>query len=204
MSDRSRSTSRRSRTRLDPEERRLQIVDAAIRAFADKDPAEVSFEAVAETAGVSRSLVYSYFGDRGHLFAAAYTRSLAVLDECLERDLTGVSQPRRRLTVAMRTYLEFARDRHEYWNVIVNASTARHTPVREAVAERSVLLAHRLGDDSEGALLVSGVMGMLDAAANHMVEHGTEVDELADMLSQVVWSGISSLETERAVDPGRG
>ena len=60
----------RSRTRLDPAVRRRQIAEAAARVFAEHDPSEVSFELIADEAGVSRSLVYSYFGDRGSLFAA--------------------------------------------------------------------------------------------------------------------------------------
>lgn len=196
MSEPPKDSAGRSRTRLDPEERRNQIVEAAISAFAGKDPTEVSLEAVAEAAGVSRSLVYTYFGDRGHLYAAAYERALELLDAQLRADLSGVVGDRERLTTAMRTYLEFARVRQAHWNVIVAASTARHAPVREAVAQRSIRVARRIGDDSEGGLLVSGVMGMLDAAASHMVDHAADTEEMAEMLSQVVWSGISSLETD--------
>lgn len=194
MSEQSKDTAGRPRTRLDPEERRNQIVEAAISAFDGNDPAEVSLEAVAEAAGVSRSLVYTYFGDRGHLYAAAYERAIELLDTHLRADLAGIDDDRERLTAAMRTYLAFARDRRAHWNVIVSASTARYAPVRAAVAARSVRVARRLGDDSEGGLLVGGVMAMLDVAATHMVEHGSDAEEMATMLSQIIWSGISSLE----------
>ena len=64
------SASHRPRTRLDPEIRREQIVEAAEQVFHGRDPSEVTFEEIAEAAGVSRALVYNYFGDKGGLIAA--------------------------------------------------------------------------------------------------------------------------------------
>lgn len=183
----------RSRTRLDPEERRSQIIAASIQAFSGRDPAEVSFESIAEAAGVSRSLVYSYFGDKGQLFASAYEHALRCFDTKLDADLEGVHGDRERLDRAMRTYLTFAREHRDMWNVISTAGTARHEAVREAVAARSLLVAQRLGDTSDGGLLVSGVIGMIEAAATHMLDNDADADELADLLAQVVWTGISSL-----------
>ena len=68
------------RARLDPAERRAQIVMAAADVFRGRDPARVRFEEVARAAGVSRSLVYAYFGDRNGLAAEAYVRVLERLD----------------------------------------------------------------------------------------------------------------------------
>lgn len=194
MSEQSKGSPERSRTRLDPEERRHQIIDASIEAFSGKDPAEVTFEAIADAAGVSRSLVYSYFGDKGQMFAAAYEHAVRSFDACLDAALEGVVGDRERLDAAMRSYLEFARDRRDMWNVIAAAGTARHEAVREAVAARSQIVAERLGDTSDGGLLVSGVIGMLEAAANHMIDNDADADKLAELLSQVVWTGISSLD----------
>ena len=58
--------------RLDPATRRALLVEAASGVFRGRDPSDVSFEEVAEAGGVSRSLVYAYFGDRGGLIAAVY------------------------------------------------------------------------------------------------------------------------------------
>ncbi len=58
------------RTRLDPDTRRRSIVQAASEVMLGHDPMEVSIELVAEAAGVSRALIYNYFGDRGGLLAA--------------------------------------------------------------------------------------------------------------------------------------
>lgn len=186
----------RPRTRLDPAVRRRQIAEAAARVFAEHDPADVSFETVAAAAGVSRSLVYSYFGDRGSLFAAAYTSEMTRLDDEVDGALEKLGNNRERLDVAVRAYLHFASRHRERWNLIASASASRHPAVRDAIAARTERLAESLGGSAEARLLVSGVIGMLEAAAVHVLEEGADPDSLADLLTQVIWAGVSSFVAE--------
>ena len=51
-------------SRLDPEQRREQILDAANALFAERGYDEVSVEDIASSAGVARGLVHHYFGGR--------------------------------------------------------------------------------------------------------------------------------------------
>jgi AcrR family transcriptional regulator len=63
--------------------RKAQIVEASITVFAGRDPSSVTFEEIAEAAGVSRALVYNYFGDRGGLLAAVCLHSFDQLDTAI-------------------------------------------------------------------------------------------------------------------------
>ena len=194
----------RARTRLDPAIRRQQIAAAAARVFAEHDASDVSFEAVAEEAGVSRSLVYSYFRDRGSLFAAAYTHELARLDAEIDGALESMGSDRERLASAVGAYLEFAWRHRKEWELIASASASRHPAVREAVVARTEQIAQTLGGTPEARLLVRGVIGMLEAAAVHTLEQD-EVDPgtLADLLTQVIWAGVSSLQDPPSGADGR-
>ena len=194
------TTEPRARTRLDPAVRRRQIAEAAARVFAEHDPTEVSFETVAEEAGVSRSLVYSYFGDRGSLFAAAYTCEMTRLDAEIDGALEKLGNNRDRLDQAVRAYLRFAARHRERWNLIVSAGSSRHPAVRDAIAARTDRIAGSLGGSAEARLLVSGVIGMLEAAAVHVTEDDADPDELADLLTQVIWAGVSSFVPEESTD----
>jgi AcrR family transcriptional regulator len=178
---------------MDPTVRRRLIAEAAARVFADHDPSEVSFEAVAEEAGVSRSLVYSYFGDRGSLLAAAYASETERLDAELGiGDLVGTD--RERVEQGIRAYLEFAFANRPSWNLIASAASSRHPAVRAALATRTERIGALLGDSAEAAMLVRGVIGMLDASVIHLLDHDeSDVAELAEVLTQVVWAGVSSL-----------
>lgn len=162
--------------------------------YSEHDPSEVSFETVAEEAGVSRSLVYSYFADRGSLFAAAYTHELARLDSEIDGALESMGSDRERLARAVSSYLAFAWRHQKEWELIASASGSRHPAVREAIVTRTEQIADSLGGTPEARLLVRGVIGMLEAAAVHTLEHDeVNHEELAELLTQVLWAGVSSL-----------
>ncbi len=184
----------RARRRLDPEVRRRQIAQAAARVFAEHDPTDVSFELVAEAAGVSRSLVYSYFGDRGGLFAAAYEHELQRLDEEIDGALESLGTDRERLASAVRAYLDFAWRHRQSWQLIASAGSSRHPAVKDAIRARTDRIARSIADTDEARLLVRSVIGMLEAAAVHTLERDEiEPDHLAELLTQVIWDGVSSL-----------
>ncbi|MFJ2766329.1 TetR/AcrR family transcriptional regulator [Streptomyces sp. NPDC087300] len=64
-----------ARRRLDPAERRSELLDTGARLFAAKPYDEVFMEEVAERAGVSRALLYKYFPSKHALFAAVYRQA---------------------------------------------------------------------------------------------------------------------------------
>jgi AcrR family transcriptional regulator len=64
-----------ARRRLDPAERRSELLDVGARLFAAKPYDEVFMEDVAERAGVSRALLYRYFPSKHALFAAVYQQA---------------------------------------------------------------------------------------------------------------------------------
>lgn len=62
------------RRRLEPDARRQQIVDHAVRIFGERPYAEVSMTDVAERAGVARGLVNHYFGHKRDLYLEVVRR----------------------------------------------------------------------------------------------------------------------------------
>src|SRR3954453_23339019 len=61
-------------SRLDPAQRRDQILDAASALFAERSYDEVSVEDIARAAGVARGLVHHYFGGRKEVYIALLER----------------------------------------------------------------------------------------------------------------------------------
>ncbi len=70
-------------SRLDPGQRRDQILDAANALFAERAYDEVSIEHIATSAGVTRGLVHHYFGGRKEVYIALLERLGAVREEQL-------------------------------------------------------------------------------------------------------------------------
>src|SRR4051812_7691774 len=70
-------------SRLDPRQRREQILDAANALFAERAYDEVSVEDIASAVGVNRGLVHHYFGGRKDVYVALLERLGAVREEQL-------------------------------------------------------------------------------------------------------------------------
>ncbi|MFI6336842.1 TetR/AcrR family transcriptional regulator [Streptomyces sp. NPDC050535] len=97
--------------RLGVEERRSQLLEAALSLFAQRAPEEVSLDDVAEAAGVSRPLVYRYFpGGKQQLYEAALRSAAEELEQCFAEPPEGPLT--QRLSRALDRYLAFV-DQHD-------------------------------------------------------------------------------------------
>ena len=76
------STTKKYR-RLDPAQRREQMLDAANDLFAGHGYEEVSVEDIARAAGVTRGLVHHYFGGRTEVYLGLLERLEAIREESL-------------------------------------------------------------------------------------------------------------------------
>jgi AcrR family transcriptional regulator len=179
------------RSRLDPAARRAQIVEAAAGVFLGRDPGSVRFEEVAAAAGVSRSLVYAYFGDRGELIAAVYLHSLAGLDDELSALLRDVPVERVRLAGVVRTFLELAQENADSWRLFAAAGAVDHPAVQRARLERCQRIADTWGGGPSARMVARGIVGMLEAAASEWIEHAPcSLEDATVLITGALWDGV--------------
>ena len=184
-----------TRRRLDPALRRAQIIDAAEQVFLGRDPTDVTFEEVAEAAGVSRALVYNYFGDRGGLLAAVYLRSFQRLDDELNDALAADLPPTERLRSIIRCYLDFASTDAAAWRLIGTAEASLNPVVRTLRRRRDDQLAEAWGGTPTARVAARAVVGMLEAATLDWLERrDCTVEEVAETLFVLLWGGLSDLD----------
>ncbi|MBN2622377.1 MAG: TetR/AcrR family transcriptional regulator [Acidimicrobiales bacterium] len=182
------------RSRLEPAARRAQIVAAAADVFRGRDPATVRFDEVASAAGVSRSLVYAYFGDRGELVAAVYLHSLSGLDADLSSLLADAPVDEARLGSVVRHFLELADQNADSWRLFAAAGAVTHPVVEAARRERCQRIADAWGGGPAERLLARGVIGMLEAAATEWIAHRPcSLDHAAMLLTSALWNGVGKL-----------
>ena len=182
------------RARLDPAARRAQIVEAAAEVFRQHDPATVRFDEVAQAAGVSRSLVYAYFGDRGELIAAVHLHTMSGLDEELSALLADVPVDESRLHRVVLTFFAIVERNAESWPLFAAAGGVVHPAVQEARRARCLRIADTWGGGPAERLLARGIVGMLEAAASEWLEdRACSRDDAARMLSRALWRGVGYL-----------
>ncbi|MBK5231685.1 MAG: TetR/AcrR family transcriptional regulator [Thermoleophilia bacterium] len=76
-----------SRRRLKPDERRAEIIGAAIRSFTSQPYTEVSMAEIADEADASRALLTHYYGDKEALYAAVIHYLIDQLESMVRTDL---------------------------------------------------------------------------------------------------------------------
>ena len=141
-------------SRLDPAQRRDQILDAANALFAERGYDEVSVEDIARSAGVARGLVHHYFGGRKQVYIALLERLGAVREEQIQPPV-GRSA-RARIADSVSRWLDWTEANRTIWlGTIAHGEDIADPDVRRVVAElvrRAVaLLAARhadIADDS--------------------------------------------------------
>lgn len=122
--------------RVPIEQRREQLLDAALAVIVDAGHDRVSIDAVAKRAGVARSVVYGAFDDLGTLLGAlldrqqarAFGRLLAVFPEG-----DGLDDPARFVAASVRRGAEMLAEDPDTWRLILLTPPSMPAVVRERV-----------------------------------------------------------------------
>ena len=154
-------------SRLDPGQRRAQILDAANALFAERAYDEVSVEDIARAAGVSRGLVHHYLGGRKAVFIGLLERLATLREEQLPPPV-GRSA-RARLADTVSRWLDWTEANRTIWLAAIAPGEDIVDPdVRRVVGDlmrRAVaLLATRHADIAAGLAAAALRARVLDRA----------------------------------------
>jgi AcrR family transcriptional regulator len=179
--------------------RRLELLDAAIEVIRREGPT-ASMDEIAAQAGITKPIVYRYFGDRAGLYQAVAERYCADLTSRFQNAVSA-TDVHARLLAAIDAYLAFVEDDPQVHQFLLHpqhatrpAGTFSHH-VGEAVAD---LLRQRLleaGRDLEGAgPWGHAIGGIMQAASSWWLVH-PEVQRaaLVDHVSTLLWDGLERL-----------
>lgn len=178
------SPAEQSRTRLTPDARRAQLLDLGISLFARRPIEEISIDEVAEAAGISRGLLYHYFGGKRGF-------RLAVVRQAAEEFVAStapppIADPMERLAASIGVYLDYVEDNPEGYFSLVRAAVAGDPQMRSVYVDARAALADRvmdlgvldqLGDPVSARLLVRGWLSMAEEIVLAWQEPDSGVDK---------------------------
>ncbi|MEU2511433.1 TetR/AcrR family transcriptional regulator [Streptomyces syringium] len=177
--------------RLSVEERRTQLITAALGLFGHRAPEDVSLDDVAAAAKVSRPLVYRYFpGGKPQLYAAALRSAADDLEQCFAEPQSGPVTGR--LAAALDRYLAFVDGHDAGFSALLQGGSVVETSrtgaivdeVRRAAADQ--VLAHLQVAEPGPRLrmMVRTWISAVEAASLIWLDEGKQppVEELRDWL----------------------
>src|SRR5919199_873681 len=120
------------RKRVPRPEREQQMLEAADRVFARRGYAAASMDEIAAEVGVTKPMLYAYFGSKEGLYLASVQRAGEMLAERLRDSAEG--GPAERLQAGVRAFFAFVDERRSSWAVLYREASAGGGPVAARVA----------------------------------------------------------------------
>lgn len=169
-------------SRLEPDERRSQLLAAARRLFSERHYGAVSTEEIAAEAAVARGLINHYFGTKRDLYVEVIREMVRVPPPPIPEYVQGTT-PRERVAESVDSWLEMVWRNRETWLASMGgAGLAAGDEIgvifeeaREEAAARMVAVLG-LGPVEEAGPELLAVMraygGMAEAATVQWLEHG--------------------------------
>ena len=167
------------------------MLDAAERVFSASGFHGASMDAIAAEAGISKPMVYNYFGSKEGIYLAYLGRAgRDLLNRMLEADVPGGSL-QERLTAGAGAFFGFVGQNHDGWRVLREEMIGQRESVggqvatmRDAIhALLSEVLLEEGGDPDRVDAFARALTGAGESLADWWLEHpATPVDVLVETL----------------------
>jgi len=123
-----------SRTRLPRAERERLILDVAHARFAARGYAAVTMDDVAADAGVTKPLLYAYFGNKERLYLACMERSGEAMLAVVGAAVSGADSPAAALRRGLHAFFAFVDEDRDAWRVLFDETLPAGGEIAQAVA----------------------------------------------------------------------
>jgi AcrR family transcriptional regulator len=157
-----------SRVRMDPATRREQLLELGVRLLSTRALEELSIETLAEEAGISRGLLYHYFGGKQQFHTAVVRRAADELFAVTAP--TGEGTPLEQLAGSLERYVDYVTENYHGYLSLVRGAAGGHEELREIYEEARAALTGRLFEGPAGAEAVA--LGLTDTPVVRLLVHG--------------------------------
>src|SRR3954470_19518463 len=104
-----------SRRRLPRAEGGERMLDAALEIFAARGFEAASMDEIAEATGITKPMLYSYFGSKEGLYLACIDRAGRPMIEAFRTAVLAEDDPARRLWQGVRAFLGWVDEHRQIW-----------------------------------------------------------------------------------------
>jgi AcrR family transcriptional regulator len=204
------------RRRLTLEQRRAEILDAALKVFSERGFHDTSIDEIAHAAGISKALVHEHFESKRELHLSLIDFYAQRLFERIATAAAPGPPAPARLEAGLEAFLKFAEDDRGAWRLLfreaVDAEAA--AVLDRMVAQITGLVATLIAEDPSAMTLEEEpdfeltveviaqlVVGATQGAANWWAEHpSVPREQIVQIAMDFSWLGLSRLRGRRRRD----
>ncbi len=184
-----------TRTRLAREDRMEQTLSVARGLFAERGYGAVTMDEVAAEVGVTKPLLYNYFGNKEGLYGACMERAGDALSATIAASVASTNSPEEALRAGVQAFFAFLDSERAAWAVLFDETLPRGGETAERVgAYRGRIL----------GLITASIMGQVPASMRAAAK--VEVEALSESLMGAAeglahwWLRTEALSAEEAAD----
>ena len=153
------TTAPTGRVRMDPEIRREQLLEHGVRLLSTRSLDELSIEVLAEEAGISRGLLYHYFGNKQDFHRAVVRKAADDLIRVTAPVREG--EPLERLARSLDAYVRYVQTNYAGYVSLVRGAASGNEDLQRIYEEARAALTDRIFDEADHQADGGGVLDVL-------------------------------------------
>ncbi|WP_040796470.1 TetR/AcrR family transcriptional regulator [Nocardia higoensis] len=188
------------RKRLEPDQRRAQILACAIDMFGERPYAAVSTAELAARAGVARGLINHYFGNKRDLYLAVVRRMVTLPRG--DDMVVPTGTPRERVDASVRWLLDTIAEHGSTWVKVTSHEGVGDDPevqqildeADDAAAERTLCMVGlaESAHSPQSRAMVRAYGGLVKAAGREWITRGNLTrEQVHHLLADLLWALVS-------------
>lgn len=193
-------------SRLPAPRRKEQLLDVALRVFAERGFHLTSMNDVAEAAGVTKPVLYQHFESKRSL----YLELLRTVGDRLMREIrlatARADHPREQVEDGLRAYFRFVADQAAAYRLMFGGGTRRDAEFAEEAARVERAIAAVIAGliridglaDEERLLFAHGIVGLAEGTSRHWMNDGLDLDpeQVAVRVADLAWRGLRGVRPD--------
>lgn len=191
-----------NKARLPRDERRAQLLNAALEVFTAAGYHSAAMDEIADRAGVSKPVLYQHFPSKLELYLAVLDIHIDSLVFQIQKAIASTPENANRVRATVDTYFNFIDSEGEAFRLLFESDMSVEPAVRERLnrmtydcaAAVSAVISLDTGLPQEAAMLLGvGLIGSAQVTARHWLERDSKLtrQQAADLVANVIWRGIS-------------
>jgi AcrR family transcriptional regulator len=193
--------------RLPRDERRAQLLAAAQEVFVANGYHGAAMDEIAETAHVSKPVLYQHFPSKRELYMALLDSHLEALTELMLGAMNSTTDNKERVQAVMRAYFRFIDSDDQAHRLVFESDLINDADVSSRLETFNKTFAEAIAriiaEDTklpllEAQLLGRGLAGMAQVSARYWLETdgNLDLDVASDLIYRLAWRGISRFPKE--------
>ena len=188
--------------RLPRDERRAQLLVAALEVFTAAGYHSAAMDEIADRAKVSKPVLYQHFPSKLDLYLAVLDLHIDSLVFAIQKAIAANRENSARVAATVEAYFGFIDSEGEAFRLLFESDMNVEPQVRErlnrmtydcAAAIRAVISIDTGLGKEESMMLAVGIIGTVQTSARHWLDRDGKIDRrrATELVMNLIWRGIS-------------